>query len=421
MTNVSAAQVDGTKMMEITYDVFSTETNLLTMSLSVSNGAAAVNAPSVSGDVGANVASGTGKTVVWNGGVDWNGNVADLLYTVTAYDSVICPVEKTGQTNSTYSGDDGDLQSGTEWPNPRFTSITNGSEITVIDNLTGLEWIQAPQSLSSNSSAMAWNGAIDFCNALSFAGYDDWRLPSRKELISLVDYGQYSPALPTGHPFSGTGRRYWSGTSYAYNSFLAWCVFMQVGNVEAYSKTLSSYYVWPVRSRQNIEMACPVERTGQITKARTGDDGDLKPGTAWPNPRFTDNGDGTVIDNLTGLEWIKSPGNFSDNSAFLAMDRNSAIDFCSALSFANHDDWRLPSIKELESLVHCGKGSWGDQPFEWLNSSETPFASVQFYTYWSGTSYANYAFNPWYMSMNDGTINNGDGSENRCVWPVRSR
>ena len=47
-------------------------------------------------------------------------------------------------------------------------------------------------------------------------------------------------------------------------------------------------------------------KTGQTTCYATGDDGDLEKGVAWPNPRFTDNGNGTVTDNLTGLIWLKN-------------------------------------------------------------------------------------------------------------------
>jgi hypothetical protein len=157
------------------------------------------------------------------------------------------PVPKTGQTTSYRTGDDGDLETGVAWPNPRFTDLGDG---TVKDNLTGLEWVKAPHSLSGNSGTMVWNSAIDFCNSLVYAGHSDWRLPSRKELMSLVDYGRYSPALPAGHPFSGVqGNYYWSGTSYAGNTDGAWVVYMDYGSVNGYYKT-GNYYVWPVRGGQ---------------------------------------------------------------------------------------------------------------------------------------------------------------------------
>ncbi len=49
-----------------------------------------------------------------------------------------------------------------------------------------------------------------------------------------------------------------------------------------------------------------VLKTGQTTTFATGDDGDYQAGVPVPNPRFTDNGDGTVTDNLTGLTWLKN-------------------------------------------------------------------------------------------------------------------
>jgi len=57
-------------------------------------------------------------------------------------------------------------------------------------------------------------------------------------------------------------------------------------------------------------VGAPVEKTGQTTYYEPGDDGDLKKGVVWPNPRFTDNEDGTVTDNLTGLIWLKNANCF---------------------------------------------------------------------------------------------------------------
>ena len=54
----------------------------------------------------------------------------------------------------------------------------------------------------------------------------------------------------------------------------------------------------------------PVPKSGQTSSNATGDDGDLQRGVAWPDPRFTDNGDGTVTDNLTGLIWLKNANCF---------------------------------------------------------------------------------------------------------------
>ncbi len=151
------------------------------------------------------------------------------------------PVRKTGQTASYRAGDDGDLEPGAPWPSPRFVNNGDG---TVTDNLTGLMWLQ-------NASAFGfkdWNTAIDTCDGLVFADYDDWRLPSLAELESLVDFSQSQPIVPAGHPFTGVqSSYYWSGTTYAADTNRAWYVyFYSSGNVFADGKT-DTWYIWPVR------------------------------------------------------------------------------------------------------------------------------------------------------------------------------
>lgn len=89
----------------------------------------------------------------------------------------------------------------------------------------------------------------------------------------------------------------------------------------------------------------PVPRTGQTTSYRAEDDGDVKPGVAWPNPRFTDLGNGAFSDNLTGLSW---PRNMKVGGE---MAWDAAIDYCNTLTLGGHEDWRLPSINELRSLL----------------------------------------------------------------------
>jgi hypothetical protein len=153
-------------------------------------------------------------------------------------------VPKTGQTMSYDTGDDGDLQKGTAWPSPRFTDHGD----TVTDNLTGLMWVKAPHSLKGNTGGQTYHGAIAFCTGLNYAGYSDWRLPNVRELHSLIDYGCYYPALPSGHPFPGVrSSNYWSSTTHVGYADRAWFVFLYHGNVSLNVKA-TSYDVWPVRS-----------------------------------------------------------------------------------------------------------------------------------------------------------------------------
>jgi len=143
------------------------------------------------------------------------------------------PVPKTGQTTSYAPGDDGDLEKGVAWPTPRFIDNGNG---TVTDNLTGLIWLKNANCFGKRT----WTQALSDANTLNSgecglgdgSSEGDWRLPNVRELQSLVDYGRYSPALPSGHPFTGVqSSLYWSSTSFAPNTSYAWLVSLYDGYV----------------------------------------------------------------------------------------------------------------------------------------------------------------------------------------------
>ncbi len=110
--------------------------------------------------------------------------------------------------------------------------------------------------------------------------------------------------------------------------------------------------------RRVVAAAAPVlPKTGQTTSYEDFDDGYYKKG--WEDgDRFTDNGDGTVTDNATGLMWPKDlTGAAANNGEYVRWQE--AIDFAEALDFAGHQDWRLPNILELQSIVDretCGPG-----------------------------------------------------------------
>jgi hypothetical protein len=171
-------------------------------------------------------------------------------------------VPKSGVTTSYATGDDGDLQKGVAWPNPRFTD--NNDNGTVTDNLTGLIWLRKADYFGMHT----WANALSRCNSLasgagaladgSVAG--DWRLPNVKELLSLVHHGVYNPAVPntagTGKctyddPFRGVAsNKYWtSHSSLVIPDTSAWFVNMYGGGAAGAAKT-TFYYVWPVRGGQ---------------------------------------------------------------------------------------------------------------------------------------------------------------------------
>ena len=172
-----------------------------------------------------------------------------------------------------------------------------------------------------------------------------------------------------------------------------------------------------------------VEKTGQTTSYRTGDDGDERAGLSWPNPRFTDNSDGTVTDNLTGLIWLKQANYNSTGGGTGGSTWDDAVDFCKALATgmcglsdgSSAGEWRLPTVKELQSLIHygyfnpalpntAGTGQW---------TSGDPFTNVQSSYYWSGSTYAGSTGLAWYVDVYYGYVANNYKALTYYVWPVR--
>jgi hypothetical protein len=172
------------------------------------------------------------------------------------------PVAKTGQTQSKGSGDDGDLRKGVAWPNPRFTDSDDG---TVTDNLTGLIWLQDASCAvfflgdSTGQNDRSWSNALIAANSLKagYCGLTDgssaghWRLPNMRELQSLIDYGDYGPALPDGNPFSGVpfDGNYWSSTDFLNLANDRWYMGIGLGDVSHDSES-ATHLVWPVRGGQ---------------------------------------------------------------------------------------------------------------------------------------------------------------------------
>ena len=180
----------------------------------------------------------------------------------------------------------------------------------------------------------------------------------------------------------------------------------------------------------------PVEKTGQTISHATGDDGDLQKGVAWPDPRFTDNENGTVTDNLTGLMWLKEANHIGENYPEFDNDGtagNGAVTWQHALNFVGdmnagsysncgHTDWRLPNVKELQSLIHYGvydpavpntagtdKWSEGD-PFSGVVSQDD---------YWSSTTNASYTGGAWFVFLFYGDVGFDYKGRNCYIWPVR--
>lgn len=341
---------------------------------------------------------------------------------------------KTGQTTSYSAGDDGALQKGVSLPSPRFKDNSNG---TVTDNLTGLMWFK---NTNIAGAAKTWQEALDSVNVLDGSGiygYSDWRLPNRRELRSLIDHSEFRPALPAGHPFENlpdmadptTGSDFWSSTTDPYTFEFAWYADMYDGDVYVDAKTVS-HFVWPVRGKTAVLPMTNQSRCydsigdwidcsdfGQTQDALFGayppetstEIGEIHvdpSSVAWPVPRFTDNGNGTVTDNLTGLLWPRN-ANLTGN----ATSWQEALDFITTMNNTNtygRSDWRLPNINELESLINDNTVD-ARRTSTWLNTEG--FENVQEYDYWTSTTDAMTNTDAWRVFMRTGYENAQDKTD----------
>ncbi len=148
------------------------------------------------------------------------------------------PVLKTGQTTIYHTNDDGTLERGTD------RNYTDHGDGTVTDNITNLMW----QQEDDNKKKLTWNEAKGYCYNLKFAGKNDWRLPSMKELKSIVDFGKDNPAIDG--IFKNTNNSfYWSASIEVteYTPKLVWCVHFRNGNDDHSSKAPSPLYDYFVR------------------------------------------------------------------------------------------------------------------------------------------------------------------------------
>ncbi len=171
------------------------------------------------------------------------------------------------------------------------------------------------------------------------------------------------------------------------------------------------FYVIPVIKGKYA----PVPKTGQTASYATGDDGALKKGVAWPTPRFTDNGNGTVTDKLTGLIWLKNANAFGTRTWAQALsDANGLAAGSAGLTDGSRaGDWRLPNFKELQSLVDYGS-------FYPPLPAGHPFTGVQTSNYWASTTIAVNPNTVGGVRFNDGGSGWYDKSYNGWyVWCVR--
>ena len=240
----------------------------------------------------------------------------------------------------------------------RFLDNQDG---TVTDSVTGLVWLKNAGCFSPS----VWADALAQVNALASGacGLTDgsvagqWRLPNLNELESLVDVSTSDPALSPGHPFINVSPAvYWSSTSYfggQNGSPLAWTIRFRdgrfindgIGN----SKVIAYNQVWAVKGAGAGSHR--LQSTGQYVQYAAGDDGHIQSGVPLPYPRWLDGGDGTVVDTVTGLVWMKQADCIHQKWAdALAAVKALSSGQCGLTDGSQPGSWRMPSRTEMESL-----------------------------------------------------------------------
>lgn len=291
----------------------------------------------------------------------------------------------------------------------------NNGDGTVTDLNTGLVWVRNPSSVADK---MSWNQAFDRIgelNAKAAFGTTGWRLPNINELNSLVDYdveNAWEWLEEAG--FEGIRGIYWSSTTYAVDTGDAWNAWFVHSHAPNCPGKTANVFIWPVRSRGIVRKTGAHELAGY--RFEDSEDGGVPQGIAWPVPRFRDNLDGTMTDNMTGLVWMKDAGitgmnTFADSRLFLEGLNDGTVE-----GNCGYTDWRIPGIREMQTLVHYGKTDCS----QWLEGLEAGFENVGNF-YWTQTVYSTSRGRQsyWFISLEAGVTAEFGKDSRLSFWPVR--
>lgn len=218
-------------------------------------------------------------------------------------------------------------------------SYTDNGDGTVTDNITQLMWQQDMGDKMSYAEALA---AVATANDTQLNGYDDWRIPTIKELYSLI--------LFTGRVYGETAETHFIDTDY-FNQPIGDTA---IDEREIDAQTWSSTHYTGVTMNSDTTVFGVNFVDGRIKgypkyKKQTATDNTMyfrlvRGNEAYGINAFNDNGDGTVTDSATSLMWQQADDG-------LARDWVSSIEYCEDLVLGNYDDWHLPNAKELHSIV----------------------------------------------------------------------
>ncbi|MGQ1947483.1 Lcl C-terminal domain-containing protein [Geofilum sp. OHC36d9] len=264
------------------------------------------------------------------------------------------------------------------------SSFRDNNDGTVSDLNTGLMWQKTPDFERHN-----YYDAFDYVEDLEIGGYTDWRLPTIKELYSLLNsngslsdgdtessqpylYDEYFDfEYDKNMSFAG---QYWSGTKYVKGG-------LQDANIEgAFGFNFADGHIKAYETGLYFDGSTGVQDPGCFVRAVRGTE------NVYGVNDFQDNGDETVTDNATGLMWQKE-----DNG--ITYNWQDALAYAANSDLAGYTDWRLPNTKELQSIVDYDKTTFPaiDENFFSCSNADSWF--------WTGTTQGDFKYTACYIAF----------------------
>ena len=195
-------------------------------------------------------------------------------------------------------------------------SLTVNGDGTVADGVTGLLWQK------TDGGEMTFAAAIAYCDTLTLGNQTDWRLPTAREVFGILHHDRLNPALDTSSFTKSAAEYWWSGDRRVDDSTRIWVANAGGGiGPHPMSETMSAGGT----KRFHVRAVCDASPSGRVTA------------------RFRQEGDSTVTDQSTGLMWqrFRPPG---------TRTWEEALSYGESVNTGGYSDWRVPTIKELESL-----------------------------------------------------------------------
>ncbi|XDD44760.1 DUF1566 domain-containing protein (plasmid) [Leptospira sp. WS60.C2] len=247
----------------------------------------------------------------------WDTGLSDC-YTNSNSISVQCP-------NPLFPRQDGDI-------NPisarSFTVLGDGN---IKDNISGLIWRPCIEGWSGANCFTGVASTSNFATAQSKCGPLPWRVPSAKELMSIIDFTNPSYGVVSVFPNHPGGFFLWSNEDFGSQSLV---LNINTGAIDLLSKLNTAVgYVQCVNDSEVVSV--PVN--------------------------FTDLGNGIIRDEVNGLEWEKCIAGLSGANCSVGTPTyvtwQAGLAYCANLNLGGYSDWRMPNINELSSIVDFSRFS----------------------------------------------------------------